>query len=171
MSWPATHHQLKTPFLQKEIGSALTAFLESNISRCSTNQPRDGVSVMILTTTNQPISDTILTTKARSTTSDLLIVTNPLCSSLNKNAARALQSSVYISIVQVEGDEKGDDRPYLHLSDPKTRTTPRVDWVLAVMHGRSARRRLLLTPYRLAPRLLPPETLPSTPNPALTPDQ
>ena len=59
--------------------------------------------------------------------------------------------------------------PYPHPSDPKTRTTPRVDWVLEVPHERSAQRRLLLTLRGPAPRLLLPETPPSTPNPALNP--
>ena len=120
---------------------------------------------MILTTTNKSATYPHTDNKsAKKPTSDILIVINPLCSSLNKNAARALQSSVYhmyISIVRVEGSEaKGDDTPCPHPSNPKTRTTPRVDWVLAGPHGRSARRRLLLS-----------KTLPSTPNPALTLDQ
>ena len=59
------------------------------------------------------------------------------------------------------------DTPYPHPLDPKTRTTPQVDWVLAVPHERFARRRLLLILRGLALRLLLPETLPSTPNPEL----
>jgi hypothetical protein len=128
-----------------------------------------------LTTTNEsatyPHTDN---ESAKKPTSDILIVINPLCSSLNKNAARALQSSVYqihISIVQLKETNGEGDTPYPHPSDQKTRTRPRVDWVLAVPHGRCARRCLLVTLRGPALRLLLPETLPSTPNPALNLDQ
>ena len=50
----------KTPFFQKEMGSALTTFLKSDISMCSTNQLRDGELVMILITTNQQITNVSL---------------------------------------------------------------------------------------------------------------
>ena len=73
--------------------------------------------------------------------------------------------------MQIEGDECNTkrDTPYPHLSDPKTRAMPWVDWVLAVPHRRSTRCCLLLTLCGLALWLLLPEILPYTPNPVLNP--
>ena len=77
-------------------GSALTAF-GTDIYRCSTNQPRRGLSVVVPPTGESATYPCTDNESPKKPTSEMLTVNNPLCSCLNENTARALQSSVYHS--------------------------------------------------------------------------
>jgi hypothetical protein len=81
----------------------LPTLFKPNVPRRSADQARDGVSIMILQCEPLSNNSTEFPGQASGLTSDMLILIKPRCSSLYKNEASALQSSVYGSGRRVVG--------------------------------------------------------------------